>query len=152
MRIAVGADHAGVPLKRTLLALLEAEGHETLDLGSDGPEPVDYPDFARAVGEAVARGEAERGLLVCGSGIGTSMAANKIPGVRAALSHDTYSARQGVEHDDVNVLCLGARVIGPELAAEIVRAWLGARFSGEERHVRRLGKLRAIEAQYCRGE
>ncbi|MCY3887893.1 MAG: ribose 5-phosphate isomerase B [Chloroflexi bacterium] len=152
MRIAVGADHAGVPLKRDLLALLEAEGHETLDLGSDGPEPVDYPDFARAVGEAVARGEAERGLLVCGSGIGTSMAANKIPGVRAALSHDTYSARQGVEHDDVNVLCLGARVIGPELAAEIVRAWLAARFSGEERHVRRLGKLRAIEAQYCRGE
>lgn len=152
MRIAVGADHAGVPLKRDLLALLEAEGHETLDLGSDGPEPVDYPDFARAVGEAVARGEAERGLLVCGSGIGTSVAANKIPGVRAGLSHDTYSARQGVEHDDVNVLCLGARVIGPELAAEIVRAWLGARFSGEERHVRRLGKLRAIEVQYCRGE
>ena len=152
MRIAVGADHAGVPLKRALLALLEAEGHDTLDLGSDGPEPVDYPDFARAVGEAVARGEAERGLLVCGSGIGTSMAANKIPGVRAALSHDTYSARQGVEHDDVNVLCLGARVIGPDLAAEIVRAWLGARFSGEERHVRRLGKLRAIEARYCRGE
>ena len=152
MRIAVGADHAGVPLKRDLLALLEAEGHETLDLGSDGPEPVDYPDFARAVGEAVARGEAERGLLVCGSGIGTSVAANKIPGVRAALSHDTYSARQGVEHDDVNVLCLGARVIGPELAAEVVRAWLGARFSGEERHVLRLGKLRAIEAQYCRGE
>ena len=152
MRIAVGADHAGVPLKRDLLALLEAEGHETLDLGSDGPEPVDYPDFARAVGEAVARGEAERGLLVCGSGIGTSVAANKIPGVRAALSHDTYSARQGVEHDDVNVLCLGARVIGPELAAEIVRAWLGARFSGEERHVRRLGKLRAIEVQYCRSE
>lgn len=152
MRIAVGADHAGVPLKRDLLALLEAEGHETLDLGSDGPEPVDYPDFARVVGEAVARGEAERGLLVCGSGIGTSVAANKIPGVRAGLSHDTYSARQGVEHDDVNVLCLGARVIGPELAAEIVRAWLGARFSGEERHVRRLGKLRAIEVQYCRGE
>ncbi len=152
MRIAVGADHAGVPLKRDLLALLEAEGHETLDLGSDGPEPVDYPDFARAVGEAVARGEAERGLLVCGSGIGTSVAANKIPGVRAGLSHDTYSARQGVEHDDVNVLCLGARVIGPELAAEIVRAWLGARFSGEERHVRRLGKLRAIEVQYCRSE
>ncbi len=152
MRIAVGADHAGVPLKRDLLALLEAEGHETLDLGSDGPEPVDYPDFARAVGEAVTRGEAERGLLVCGSGIGTSVAANKIPGVRAGLSHDTYSARQGVEHDDVNVLCLGARVIGPELAAEIVRAWLGARFSGEERHVRRLGKLRAIEVQYCRGE
>ena len=152
MRIAVGADHAGVPLKRDLLALLEAEGHETLDLGSDGPEPVDYPDFARAVGEAVARGEAERGLLVCGSGIGTSVAANKIPGVRAGLSHDTYSARQGVEHDDVNVLCLGARVIGPELAAEIVRAWLGARFSGEERHVRRLGKLRAIEVRYCRGE
>lgn len=152
MRIAVGADHAGVPLKRDLLALLEAEGHETLDLGSDGPEPVDYPDFARVVGEAVARGEAERGLLVCGSGIGTSVAANKIPGVRAGLSHDTYSARQGVEHDDVNVLCLGARVIGPELAAEIVRAWLGARFSGEERHVRRLGKLRAIEARYCRGE
>ena len=152
MRIAVGADHAGVPLKRDLLALLEAEGHETFDLGSDGPDPVDYPDFARAVGEAVARGEAERGLLVCGSGIGTSVAANKIPGVRAGLSHDTYSARQGVEHDDVNVLCLGARVIGPELAAEIVRAWLGARFSGEERHVRRLGKLRAIEVQYCRGE
>ncbi len=152
MRIAVGADHAGVPLKRDLLALLEAEGHETLDLGSDGPEPVDYPDFARAVGEAVARGEAERGLLVCGSGIGTSVAANKIPGVRAGLSHDTYSARQGVEHDDVNVLCLGARVIGPELAAEVVRAWLAARFSGEERHVRRLGKLRAIEAQYCRDE
>ncbi len=152
VRIAVGADHAGVPLKRGLLAVLEAEGHAVLDLGSDGPEPVDYPDFAQAVGEAVARGEAERGLLLCGSGIGASVAANKIPGVRAGLSHDTYSARQGVEHDDVNVLCLGARVIGPELAAEVVRVWLAARFSGEERHVRRLGKLRAIEVQYCRGE
>ena len=152
MRVAAGVDHRGFAAKDELNGLLVDAGHEVLDIGTDSDDSVDYPDFARAVGEAVARGEAERGLLVCGSGIGTSVAANKIPGVRAGLSHDTYSARQGVEHDDVNVLCLGARVIGPELAAEIVRAWLGARFSGEERHVRRLGKLRAIEVQYCRGE
>ena len=152
MRIAVGVDHAGFPLKGGLLELLGAAGHDTLDLGTDSAEPVDYPDYAKAVGEAVAAGRAERGLLVCGSGIGASVAANKIPGVRAGLSHDTYSAHQGVEHDDMNVLCLGARVIGSELAAEILRAWLGASFSGEERHVRRLGKLQAIEDQYCRGK
>ena len=152
MRIAVGADHAGFLLKIELLELLWAEGHEALDLGTDSTDAVDYPDYAKAVGEEVASGRVERGLLVCGSGVGASIAANKIPGVRAGMSHDTYSAHQGVEHDDMNVLCLGARVVGPELAFDVVRAWLAARFTGEDRHVRRVGKLQAIEDQYSRGE
>jgi ribose 5-phosphate isomerase B len=148
MRIALGADHAGFCYKDTLAGLLAREGHDLLDLGTDGPEPVDYPDYARAVAEAVAGGEAERGILVCGSAVGVSVVANKVPGVRAGVCHDTYSARQAVEHDDINVLCLGERVIGIELAKEIVAAFLGARFGGEDRHSRRLSKLKAIERAY----
>lgn len=148
MRIAIGADHAGVSLKAELVALLKEAGYEVLDLGTHDSQPVDYPDYARAVGEAVCGGQAERGILVCGSGVGASVAANKLRGIRAGLCHDTYSARQGVEHDDMNVLCLGARVIGPELAMELARAFLSARFSGGERHVRRLAKVGEIEASW----
>ncbi len=150
MRIAVGTDHAGFPLKAPAIAELESLGHEVLDKGTDSTEAVDYPDYAQAVAEAVMRGEADRGLLLCGSGVGACVAANKVPGVRAATCHDTYSAHQGVEHDDANVLCLGARVVGETLALEIIRAWDGARFSEAERHKRRLGKLNAIEAKYQR--
>ncbi len=150
MRIAVGCDHAGFPLKALAIAELERLGHEVLDLGTDSDAPVDYPDFAQAVAEAVMRGEADRGLLICGSGVGASVAANKVPGVRAATCHDTFSARQGVEDDDMNVLCLGARVIGQQLALEVIRAWAGAAFSNAERHLRRLGKVKAIEAHYLR--
>ena len=150
MRIAVGADHAGFPLKALAVAELQQLGHEVLDLGTDSDEPVDYPDFAQAVAEAVMRGKAERGLLLCGSGVGASVAANKVPGVRAAVCHDTFSARQGVEDDDMNVLCLGARVIGPQLALEVIRTWNGAVFSGAERHTRRLNKVKAIEERYQR--
>ncbi len=145
MRIAIGADHGGFPFKGFLVEELKAAGHVILDQGTHTPDPVDYPDFARAVGEAVRRGEAERGILVCGSGVGACVAANKLVGIRAGLCHDTYSARQGVEHDDINVLCLGARVIGPELAREIVQVFLAARFSGAERHQRRLDKVKAME-------
>ncbi len=148
MRNAVGADHAGFPLKGAAVAELQRLGHEVLDLGTNSEEPVDYPDFAQAVAEAVMRDEADRGLLVCGSGVGASVAANKIPGVRAAVCHDTFSARQGVEDDDMNVLCLGARVVGPQLALEVIRAWSSAVFSNAERHVRRLGKVKAIEERY----
>ncbi len=148
MRVAVGADHAGFGLKQALADDLRGQGHEVLDLGTRGPEPADYPDYAEAVGLAVARGRAERGLLICGSGVGACVAANKIPGVRAGLCHDTYSAYQGVEHDDMNVLVLGARVIGIELARELLRAFLRARFSSEERHRRRLDKVLALEARH----
>jgi ribose 5-phosphate isomerase B len=151
MRIAVGADHAGFALKQQLARELLAEGHEVQDLGTHSADPADYPDFAEAVGLAVAQGRAERGIVVCGSGVGASVAANKLPGVRAGLCHDTYSARQGVEHDDVNVLVLGARVVGEAVASELVRAFLGARFSEEERHARRLAKVRALEARYGAG-
>jgi ribose 5-phosphate isomerase B len=150
MRIAVGADHAGFPLKGPAVAELQHLGHTVLDLGTNSDEPVDYPDFAQAVGEAVMRGEADRGLVICGSGVGASVAANKIPGVRAAVCHDTFSAHQGVEDDDMNVLCLGTRVIGPQLALEVIRAWDRAVFSNAERHVRRLAKVRAIEERYQR--
>ena len=150
MRIAIGVDHAGFPLKDRIKALVEELGHEVLDVGAYDTVPSDYPDFAKAVAEAIAKGQAERGVLVCGSGVGASIAANKVPGVRAAVCHDTYSARQGVEHDDMNVLCMGARVISPEVACDLVRAFLGAVFSGEERHVRRLNKVLAIEAEYTR--
>jgi RpiB/LacA/LacB family sugar-phosphate isomerase len=145
MRIAVASDHAGFPLKAELIDVIHALGHEVLDLGTHSTDPVDYPDYARAIGVALRRGDAERGVLLCGSGVGASIAASKMRGVRAGLAHDTYSAHQGVEHDDMNVLCLGARVIGPELAADLVRAFLGARFTGEERHLRRLRKVKAIE-------
>jgi len=148
MRIAVAADHAGFLLKAPAIEELQRLGHEILDFGTDSDAPVDYPDYAQAVAEAVMRGDAERGLLVCGSGVGASVVANKVPGVRAATCHDTYSAHQGVEHDDMNVLCLGARVIGVELALEVVRSWQAARFSNAERHARRLAKVKAIEAKY----
>ncbi len=152
MRIAIGADHAGFRYKRTLAAELERAGHEVADLGTDGPESVDYPDYAQAVAERVAGGDADRGILVCGSAVGVCIVANKIPGVRAGVCHDTYSARQAVEHDDMNVLCLGERVIGIEVAREIVGAFLDARYSAEERHARRLAKVRAIEGRYLREE
>jgi ribose 5-phosphate isomerase B len=152
MRIAIGCDHAGFPLKAPAIDELRRLGHEVIDLGTDSEDAVDYPDFAQKVGEAVMRGQADRGLLLCGSGVGASVAANKIPGVRAAVCHDTFSARQGVEDDDMNVLCLGARVIGPQLALDVIRAWQGAVFSNAERHVRRLNKVKAIEARYLRSE
>ena len=148
MRVAIGADHAGFTLKQDLAAELRRLGHEVLDLGTNGPAPVDYPDFAQAVGQAVIKHEVDRGVLICGSGVGASVAVNKMPGIRAAVCHDTYSAHQGVEHDDMNVLVLGSRIIGTELAYELLRAFLGAQFSGEERHVRRLAKVKAIEDHY----
>jgi ribose 5-phosphate isomerase len=148
MRVAFAADHAGVELKDELLAALADSDHELIDLGGDGSDPHDdYPDFARALARYVADGKAERGILVCGSGVGASVAANKVRGIRAAVAHDTYSAHQGVEHDDMNILCLGGRVIGSETAIECSRAFLGARFSGEERHTRRVAKVLAIEAE-----
>ena len=150
MRVAVGADHAGFPLKAPAIAELKSLGNDVQDLGTDSTEAVDYPDYAQAVAEAVMRGDADRGLLLCGSGVGACVAANKVPGVRAATCHDTFSAHQGVEDDDVNVLCLGARVIGEQLATEVIRAWVQARFSNAERHQRRLGKVKAIEAMYLR--
>jgi ribose 5-phosphate isomerase B len=145
MKIALGSDHAGFPLKQALSQELRQAGHDVLDVGAYDTTPSDYPDFARAVGEALQHGKAERGILICGSGIGACIAANKLKGVRAALIADTYSAHQGVEHDDMNVLCLGARVTGPALASEIVRAFLGATFTREERFVRRLRKVLALE-------
>ena len=151
MRVAVGFDHAGFPLKNEVLRVLADLGHDIVDFGTDSTAAVDYPDFAKAVGVSVARGECERGIVVCGSGVGASVAATKVPGVRAALCHDTFSARQGVEDDDLNVLCLGARVIGPSLAAEVMRAFLGAKFSNLERHVRRLNKVKKIEADALTG-
>jgi RpiB/LacA/LacB family sugar-phosphate isomerase len=148
MRIAVGADHAGFELKENVRAFLQKAGHEIIDLGTHNTDPVDYPDYAEAVGEALRESKAERGIVICGSGVGASAAANKIPGIRAGLCHDTYSAHQGVEHDDMNVLVLGARVIGPELARELVRAFVTAQFTKEARHLRRLAKVNAIEARY----
>ena len=145
MKLAVGCDHAGFPLKREILPLLVSLGHAVQDVGTFSTEPADYPDYARKVAEAILAGECERGIVVCGSGVGASVAASKVPGIRAALCHDTFSARQGVEDDDLNVLCLGARVIGPMLAEEVLRAFLQARFSGAERHVRRLAKIQRIE-------
>lgn len=145
MKVALGTDHAGLPLKEAVRAAIQAAGHEVLDLGTDTPEPVDYPDYAEKVGRAVQCGEAERGIVLCGSGVGAVIAANKLRGIRAGLCHDTYSAHQCVEHDNVNVLGLGGRVIGPEPAQEIVRAFLQARFSGEERHARRVGKIQRLE-------
>jgi len=149
MRVAFSADHAGAALKDELLRRLGVAGlgHELIDLGGDGSDPFDdYPDFAQALGVAIQRGEADRGILICGSGVGASVAANKMRGIRSAVCHDTYSAHQGVEHDDMNVLTLGARVIGPEPAYECAIAFLAATFSGEERHRRRLDKVLAIEA------
>ena len=147
MRIAVASDHAGLDRKNDVATALRADGHDVIDLGTFDTTPVDYPDFAELLGRAVVNGDVERGVLVCGSGVGAAVAANKIPGVRAGLCHDSYSAHQGVEHDDMNVLVLGGRVIGSELAKELARIFVAARFSGEERHVRRLAKVRAIEAR-----
>jgi ribose 5-phosphate isomerase B len=147
MRVAVGADHAGFGLKECLTEWLPKQGHEVIDLGTHSSEPVDYPDYAEAVGRAVLDGRAERGLIVCGSGVGACIAANKLPGIRAGLCHDTYSAAQGVLHDDVNVLVLGARVIGPALAEALVTSFLVARFTNAVRHVRRLNKIKALEAR-----
>jgi RpiB/LacA/LacB family sugar-phosphate isomerase len=148
MRVAIGSDHAGFALKQELAAYLRQLGHTVLDLGTASSEPVDYPDFAEAVGRALLEKQAERGVLVCGSGVGASVAANKLPGIRAAVCHDTYSAHQGVEHDDMNVLVLGARVVGSALAQELVRTFLSARFDGAERHRRRLAKIQALEERY----
>jgi ribose 5-phosphate isomerase B len=145
MRLALAADHAGLELKEKIAGYLEAKGFEVMDLGTHDEEPVDYPDFAHAVGKALQQQKADRGILICGSGVGACVAANKMSTIRAGLCHDTYSAHQGVEHDDINVLCLGARVIGEELAKELVSAFLAARFTGEERHVRRLEKIKAME-------
>lgn len=145
MRVVIGADHAGFLLKEELKEQLEAAGYSILDVGTDSEVSVDYPDFAAAVARAVAAGDADRGIIVCGSGAGASIAANKITGVRSAIIHDTYSAHQSVEHDDMNVLALGARVIGPAPAWEIVVAFLGAEFTGEERHSRRLAKLDELD-------
>jgi len=147
MRIAIGSDHAGFALKEDLAAYLRELRHQVLDVGTHSTAPVDYPDYAEAVGNAVLDGRAERAVLVCGSGVGASVAANKLTGIRAGLCHDTYSAHQGVEHDDMNVLVMGSRVIGTELARELVRAFLGATFSGEERHRRRLAKVVALETK-----
>ena len=146
LKVAVAADHAGFPLKGELMGWLSNDGFEVSDLGAHTLDPADdYPDFAEAVAKTVARGDSHRGILVCGSGVGACIAANKVPGVRACLCHDTYSARQGVEHDDMNVLCLGARIIVAQLARELITAFLHAQFSGEDRHQRRLQKTLAIE-------
>src|SRR5437762_7946372 len=146
MRIAIGADHGGFPLNERVIEELSGAGHELTDFGThDGSIPDDYPDYAKQVGEAVQKGSAEIGILICGSGVGASVAANKLVGIRAALCGDTYSAHQSREHDNCNVLCLGARVIGEELALDIVRAFVAARFTGEERHVRRLAKIADME-------
>jgi ribose 5-phosphate isomerase B len=152
MRVAVAFDHRGVKLRERVLAEVAALGHESVDLGTDTPEPrIDYPDKAREVGEAIRTGQAERAVLVCGSGVGASVAASKIAGIRAAVCHDTYSAHQGVEHDDLNVLCIGSEVVGGELAGELVRAFLAARFDGGERYVRRLEKIEEMEGERTYG-
>jgi ribose 5-phosphate isomerase B len=150
MRIVIGADHGGVHLKTILAEYADKAGHAVQDIGTYGPEAVDYPDYALAVVKAILDRSAERGILICGSGVGACVAANKAPGMRAAICHDTFSAHQGVEDDDMNVLCLGARVVGPELAKDIVRVFLSAQFSGAERHVRRLGKVTTIEREFMK--
>lgn len=145
MRIALGADHAGYDLKQHLGSMLADAGVTVIDLGTHSTDPVDYPDFAAAVARAVTDGRAQRGIIICGSGAGACVAANKVKGVRAVVAHDTYTAHQSVEHDDVNVLCLGSRVVGPNLAEELVRTFIAAEFSNEERHVRRVNKVKALE-------
>jgi|SRR5579864_2847574 RpiB/LacA/LacB family sugar-phosphate isomerase len=148
MRVVLGSDHAGFEMKQNILAFVRGLGHEVLDVGTNSTAPVDYPDYAEAVGMAVRNHQADRGILICGSGVGASVAVNKIPGIRAGLCHDTYSAHQGVEHDDTNVLVLGSRVIAAELAHELVKSFLAAKFSGEERHVRRLEKVKILENRF----
>ncbi len=151
IKIAIAADHGGFHLKTVLVGFLQELGHEVADLGTQSEEPVDYPDYAKAVAQEILLKKAERGILICGSGVGACVAANKFPGIRAAICHDTFSAHQGVEDDNINILCLGARVIGPELAKEIVRVWLSASFSGAERHRRRLAKIGEIEKEFFKG-
>jgi ribose 5-phosphate isomerase B len=151
VKIALAGDHAGWRLRQAIASDLRERSHDVLDLGAHDETPSDYPDFADRVGRTLRDGQAERGILVCGSGVGVSVAANKLPGVRAGLCHDHYSAHQGVQHDDMNVLCLGARIIGDAVALEIVQAFLQARFTGEERHVRRLDKVKALEDRYRQG-
>ena len=147
MRVAIASDHGGLPLKQTVVDTVKELGYEVIDLGAFECLPDDYPDYAVKIGREIQSGKADRGILICGSGVGASIAANKMKGIYAAVCHDTYSAHQGVEHDDMNMLCLGARIIGDELAKELVRAFLTARFSNEERHVRRVGKVRLLEAE-----
>lgn len=151
MLIAIAADHAGFRLKVLIVEFLKALGYDMVDLGTQNEEPVDYPDYARAVAEEILSQRVERAILICGSGVGACAAANKFPGIRAAICHDTFSAHQGVEDDNLNILCLGARVVGPELAKEIVRVWLSAAFSGAERHRRRLAKIDQIEKEFMKG-
>ena len=148
MIIALGADHGGFPLRKTVIDTIDSCNYKVLDLDTFDETPVDYPDYAKSVAESVIGGQARLGILICGSGVGACVAANKIRGARACLCHDTYSAHQGVEHDDMNILCLGARVIGPALADELVRSFLGARFSGAARHKRRLQKIGALEKTF----
>ena len=150
MKVVIGSDHAGFQLKNAMGDLLRSLGHEVLDIGAFNENPSDYPDFAEAVGRAILDGRAERGVLICGSGIGASVAANKLIGIRAAICHDTYSGHQGVEHDNMNVLVMGSRVVGEKLAEDIVRAYLPAKFTNEERHVRRLAKVAALEQKICK--
>jgi RpiB/LacA/LacB family sugar-phosphate isomerase len=149
VKIVIGSDHAGYALKLAMGEVMRKFGHEVLDVGAYDDKPSDYPDFAEKVGRAVLDGKAERGVLICGSGVGASVAANKLMGIRAGMCHDTYSAHQGVEHDNINVLVLGSRVIGVALAQDLVKAFLGATFTNEERHVRRLGKVRALEMKFA---
>lgn len=148
MKVVIASDHAGFDLKNEMAEHIRKLGHDVYDSGTFSREPADYPDYAEAVGTRIRSGQSDRGILICGSGVGASVAANKIPGIRAGLCHDEYSAHQGVEHDDMNVLVLGSRVVGSALARELVERFLSANFSGEERHVRRLGKVRAIEERY----
>ncbi|HEY2113607.1 MAG TPA: ribose 5-phosphate isomerase B [Candidatus Angelobacter sp.] len=148
MKITIGSDHAGFALKKVLIDHLQKSGHKLVDVGADSTAPVDYPDYAEAVARGVLQGESERGILICGSGVGASVAANKIPGIRAGLCHDSYSAHQGVEHDDLNVLVLGSRVVADELAKDLCTIFLSACFTGEERHRRRLAKIHSIEQRY----
>ncbi|HEY2017913.1 MAG TPA: ribose 5-phosphate isomerase B [Bryobacteraceae bacterium] len=150
MNLVVACDHGGFPLKVRVIEELRQEGHQVTDLGTNSTDPVDYPDYARAVAEAILQGHAERAVLICGSGAGACVAANKFRGIRAATCHDSFSAKQCVGDDDCNVLCLGARVIGPELAVDLVRDYVAARFSGAERHRRRLGKIAGFEADFCK--
>jgi ribose 5-phosphate isomerase B len=145
MRVALGSDHAGFELKQQVLEFVKSLGHQILDVGAYNDSPSDYPDFAKALGEAILNGQADRGILICGSGVGASIAANKINGIRAGICHDSYSAHQGVEHDDMNVLVLGARIIGVALALDIVAIYLNATFSNEERHLLRIAKIKALE-------
>ena len=152
MNLVIGSDHAGLDLKKTLIGHLERGGHRIADVGTYTTDAVDYPDYAEKVGRSILRGDAEKGILICGSGVGASVAANKLPGIRAGLCHDVYSAHQGVEHDDMNVLVLGGRVIGPSTAIELVNAYVAAKYTAEERHARRLAKVHLLEERFCEKE